>query len=124
MSEATQHARAQKARRSGQQAEALALAHLQSCGLVLLARNVRFKVGELDLVMRHRDTVVFVEVRWRGRSSYASAAQSVVRAKQARVVRAAQCWLNSRGPVPPCRFDVIAIGPGQLDWIVDAFPGF
>lgn len=107
----------------GRQAEDQALAYLQGQGLCLLSRNVRFKVGELDLVMKDQESIVFVEVRWRSRSAYVSAAESVNRSKQARMIKAAHCWLATCGSLPPCRFDVVAIGPAGINWIRAAFSG-
>ncbi len=103
--------------------EARALDHLQTQGLTLLARNVRFRVGELDLVMRDGLTIVFVEVRSRSPSAYGTAADSVGLKKQIKVQRAAALWLQSQrfAREPPCRFDVVAIDGDMLRWIPNAF---
>ena len=111
------------AQRQGDAAENLALRYLQGRGLRLIARNVRFKVGELDLIMRQGQTIVFVEVRHRSAGAYGTAADSVGRNKQTKLIRAAGLWLQSqhfRYP-PACRFDVITSDSGGLAWIQDAF---
>jgi putative endonuclease len=105
--------------------EAVALAHLRGAGLQLLARNVRFKGGELDLVMRDGATVVFVEVRYRVNQRFGGGAASVDIRKRRKLVLAAQLFLQ-RHPVlalQRCRFDVVdASGdPLRLDWLRDAF---
>jgi putative endonuclease len=107
----------------GQRAEAQALAYLQAQGLILIARNVRYRCGELDLIMRDQHTLAFIEVRWRRPSRFVSAAASVDFRKQQRLIRAARCWLaaNAGSRPPPCRFDVVACTPGHLDWIPNAF---
>jgi len=107
----------------GQQAESHALAYLQAQGLILIAGNVRYRCGELDLIMQDQYTVVFVEVRWRRPSRFGSAAASVDFRKQQRLIRAARYWLLvNTGPLPPpCRFDVVASGPDHLHWIRNAF---
>jgi len=113
---------AARAKASGQAAEDAALQYLQGQGLCLIARNARFRVGELDLIMQDQTTIVFVEVRWRGPSVFGSAAASVDWRKQQRIIRAAQLWLafNSKG-LPACRFDVVAVSPGCLEWFAGAF---
>ncbi len=113
--------------RDGAAQETLALGHLEAAGLQLLARNVASRVGELDLVMQDGDILVFVEVRSRTSSRFGGAAASVTFAKQGRLARAAQVFLKTtwRGPLPRCRFDVVAISPEGIDWLRDAFtPGY
>lgn len=107
----------------GARAEDRALACLLQSGLTLLERNAASALGELDLVMRDGATVVFVEVRARADARYGGAAASVTPAKQRRLRRIAQQWLQARagGRWPPCRFDVVAIDGGRIDWIRDAF---
>ena len=85
-------------------------------------------MGELDLVMRDGDTVVFVEVRYRQQSHWGSAAESVNRAKQHRLIHTAQHYLlnTPRLANQPCRFDVIAAegdpsNPKSYHWIREAF---
>jgi len=112
----------QKAHQRGQWAEAQALAYLQSQGLVLCARNVRYRCGELDLIMTHGTQLVFVEVRYRARSDYGGAAASVGPLKRQRIWRAAMLWLQAQpGPPPACRFDLVVLGPGGLQWLPAAF---
>jgi putative endonuclease len=92
-----------------------------------LARNLRCRAGEIDLVARDGPVLVFVEVRQRRDRRYGGAAASVNRAKQARLIRAARYFLpvlsraHFAGVQPPCRFDVVSIEDGRIDWIRDAF---
>lgn len=112
---------------SGAQAEALAARALTRAGLTMLARNVRCRGGEIDLIAEHGEVVVFIEVRLRRHGGFGGAAESIDFRKQARVVLAAQHWLMGAGARyqnRPCRFDVVlmsGLGPGQLEWIKDAF---
>jgi putative endonuclease len=107
----------------GAQAEQLAERFLVSQGLVVLARNYRVKIGEIDLVCRERETVVFVEVRKRSEGAlggrFGGAAASITRAKQTRLVRAAQTFLMQFGDRPPAaRFDAILVGsPTEIEWL-------
>ena len=110
--------------RTGLEAEQQAREYLQQAGLRLVVATVRYKVGEIDLIMRDGQTVVFVEVRSRRSMAWGGAAASVDFRKQQRIQRAAQCWLQSRFAGrgwPECRFDVVAIEGGRLTWIRQAF---
>jgi putative endonuclease len=103
--------------------ETRALEFLQRQRMKLVARNVRCRGGEIDLVMRdERGALVFVEVRARMSRRYADAATSVGATKRMRIVRAAQHYLMTwRGALPVCRFDVIAFDAGRIRWLADAF---
>lgn len=110
-------------RQQGQSAEATARRFLEQAGLRLLDENWQARCGELDLVMRHDETIVFVEVRYRGAGAWVDGAASVDGRKQARLIRAAQLWLQRHGnPDRPCRFDVVSLGrSADPEWIRDAF---
>lgn len=125
---AARRADAARAKRAdGAAAEDRALAHLQAAGLALVARNARFRLGEIDLVMRDGAALVFVEVRYRGARSHGGAGASVQAGKQRRLVRAAGAWLAHHPGMAalPCRFDVVALeGPADaptLAWHRAAF---
>jgi putative endonuclease len=109
----------------GDAAEDRALAHLQRQGLRLVARNYRTPGrggGEVDLIMRERDgTLVFVEVRKRSGSGFGGAAASVGWMKQRRIVFAARHFLLRLREPPPCRFDVVSMENGALQWMRAAF---
>lgn len=100
--------------------EQYALGWLRARGLVLIEENFRCAGGEIDLVMRDGDMVVFVEVRQRDDPEHGGAAASIGPAKIRRLVRAARWWLLRCERLPPCRFDVIAIDGEHLDWLRDA----
>ena len=78
--------------------------------------------GEVDLILRDRDgTLVFVEVRKRRTSAFGGAAGSVTYSKQRSIVLAAHHFLRNYGSPPPCRFDVVAIEDGRIEWLKAAF---
>jgi putative endonuclease len=108
---------------AGEAAEDFALARLRDAGLALLARNVRFPFGELDLVMHEGATLVFVEVRKRRSAAFGGGLASVDRGKRRKLARAAQAWLcrNAAWSQAPCRFDVVALSPRGLEWRRAAF---
>ena len=109
----------------GTAAETLALHYLEAQGLTLETRNFRCRGGELDLIMRDGEHLVFVEVRSRRYARYGDPAESVTRTKQQRLLRAATVYLQRQSSDRPCRFDVVAIlhpdDAPHIEWIRDAF---
>jgi putative endonuclease len=111
----------------GRAAEDAALRFLLSMGCVLLQRNYRCRLGEIDLIVRDGESLVFVEVRARDSDTFGGAAASVDRGKQRRLAAAARHFLmtHPRAAIRPARFDVIAIsgdsGERAPRWIRAAF---
>jgi putative endonuclease len=109
----------------GDAAEDHALDYLARQGLKLVARNYRTPHrggGEIDLILWDRDgTLVFVEVRKRASRSFGGAAGSIGLVKQRRIVFAARHYLLRLAQVPPCRFDVISMEGGGIQWMRAAF---
>lgn len=106
---------------TGRHGEELAAAFLQAKGLVVLEKNFRAKVGEIDIVAKDGDEVVFVEVRARASADFGGAAASVGASKRRRLVKAARLWLQVRGWDGACRFDVVAVDGGKLEHLPAAF---
>ncbi|GLR63155.1 YraN family protein [Marinospirillum insulare] len=111
----------------GQAAEDAAALMLQQAGLSLVERNFSCKTGELDLIFKDNEELVFVEVRFRKNQHFGGALASVTPAKQQKLQRAANYYLGRWKNPPACRFDVIAM---TLDthqqliceqWIKNAF---
>jgi putative endonuclease len=109
----------------GDAAEDAALHYLQQAKLRLLERNYRTPGrggGEIDLIMQTPDgTTVFVEVRQRTNVSYGGAAGSVSPIKQRRIIFAARHYLMRLREPPPCRFDVVLLEHGEIEWLQAAF---
>lgn len=113
----------------GEDYETTAAHWLSARGVRVIARNFSGRTGEIDIVARDRDHLVFLEVRARSNRAYSSAAGSVDRRKQQRIVRTAQLFLQRHPALAclPCRFDVIAFEPPQsghkleIHWIIGAF---
>lgn len=106
--------------RIGDAGEDMALAYLQQHRLALVERNFVCKGGEIDLIMRSGDMLVFVEVRHRAVGRFGDAAASVTRRKQNRLIVAAQSYLQRYRHPPACRFDVVAIDGAVITWLKDA----
>jgi putative endonuclease len=104
----------------GAAAEAMAAEFLRSRGLAVMVRNYRCRLGEIDLIARHGDTLVFVEVRLRSSAAFGGAAASIGAAKRRRMSRAARHYLSTLDDEPPCRFDAIlldALDPARIEWL-------
>lgn len=112
---------------AGSAAESAAARLLTKHGLQPVDANVRYRDGELDLVMRDGGTLVFVEVRYRASEDFGGAAASVTPAKQRRLIRAATRYLAAHRAYAqlPCRFDVVCASGDphalELQWLRAAF---
>jgi putative endonuclease len=114
--------RAESGSAIGDRQEQRAEHYLTRQGLKLLARNYRCRHGEIDLIMRDGDALVFIEVRYRKNARFGSAAASVTTGKQRRIIRTAQHYLQHHPSGADCRFDVLAMtGSEHLEWLKNAF---
>lgn len=99
-------------KRPGQSGEDMACAHLEGRGMRVLERNFRCRGGEIDLIVRDREAVVFVEVKERTGDSHGVAIEAVTPLKRRRLMRAARIYAAQHGLMDAfLRFDVVAI-----DW--------
>jgi putative endonuclease len=121
-----------KKREFGQLQEQIAAEYLIDKGLELLLTNFQCRLGEIDLIMRDDDTLVFVEVRYRRSDKFGSAIESVDYRKQTRLRRCAEYFLISHGLADKlaCRFDILGLSPGapdreegkpRVEWLQNAF---
>lgn len=106
---------------SGGDGEDRAAALLERHGLAIVARNYRTRFGEIDIVARDGDCLVFVEVRARAGPGFGGAAGSIGARKQSRIVAAARLYLMQTRCRLPCRFDVVTLEAGELEWLRAAF---
>lgn len=112
----------------GSQYETLAAAYLNKQGLSIIASNYTTRAGEVDLIGRVGDTLVFCEVRYRQNNRHGSPLESITLSKQKKIVRAASHYLQTTKQWHlDVRFDAIAIsdhpddGSPQIEWIKSAF---
>lgn len=111
---------------TGKLGEDIAVEHLAGMGYEILERNFRCPLGEIDIVARDHETLVFVEVRSRRTDNYGSPLESIGFAKQKKLSRVAECYLNRHGLHQiRARFDVVAvklrISSSEVELIRDAF---
>ncbi len=105
----------------GANTERSALEYLQANGCRLVARNVRFRVGEIDLIVRDGDTLVFVEVRGRGYGSLETAEAALPPAKRRKLWRAIEVYLLrqnilERSEFRAIRIDFLATNGAEWFW--------
>jgi putative endonuclease len=114
-------------REFGTHMENIALHYLQKQGLRLLERNFQCFSGEIDLIMRDRVQVIFVEVRHRGHAKYGSALESITPAKIQKLTKAATLYLQRKKWLytVSSRFDVVALDGDSTEpvvsWIKNAW---
>jgi putative endonuclease len=111
----------------GLQGERVAEAFLRKRGLKSIARRFSTPVGEIDLVMRAAETVVFVEVKTLRDRTFKDPQDQVRHSKQRKLVKAAKWFLTRRRWTDkPCRFDVVAVvlpeaGEPEVEHFPEAF---
>ena len=89
---------------------------------MILERNFRCRRGEIDIIARDGETLVFAEVRLRTRNDFGGAAASIGARKRARMTAAALYYLGRRSRMPPCRFDALLLDSLDIDrieWLKD-----
>lgn len=89
--------------------ESVAAAYLRKKHYTLVAANYRCRFGEIDLIVRNRTNLVFVEVKLRKSADFATAVEYVDRKKQARIKTAAELWLSENPTALQPRFDVVEV---------------
>jgi len=98
----------------GQKGERRAAAYLRLRGYQVLERNYRVPQGEIDLIARRGETLVFVEVKSRKDDSYGTPIEAVSSQKVKRVSAVAAVYLSRyEKPYNVCRFDIVAVGPDK-----------
>lgn len=119
-------------RKQGEHTENLACQYLEKKGFKLIEKNFNCRVGEIDLIMKDNNSLVFVEVRYRRSNNFGSGAESITASKQAKLIKTASLYLQQHAKLDkyPARFDVVSItGFVETDninnihfnWIENAF---
>lgn len=94
---------------TGQRGEQRAAEFLQRHGYTILARNYRWKHGELDIVCEDAQYLIFVEVKTRSSEAWGAPREAVTAHKRERLIETAQCWLLQHPTTKQPRFDVIEV---------------
>ncbi|MDO4322425.1 MAG: YraN family protein [Lachnospiraceae bacterium] len=103
--------------------ERKAAEYLQKNGYQILERNYRCRAGEIDLVARQGEYLVFAEVKYRRGPGRGSGLEAVDWRKQRRILRAASWYIREKriSPEHPCRFDVVSFRGDAVTLVQDAF---
>lgn len=108
---------------AGREGEAKAAEYLRKKRYEIIGANYRCRFGELDLIAKKRDLVVFVEVKLRKNDHFGAASDAVTLSKRDKLKKAALFWLAATDCTLPTRFDVIEIyrETGRINHIENAF---
>ena len=110
-------------RKIGSAYEDLACERLEAEGMQILARNYRVRIGEIDIIARDQEELVFIEVKYRSSLDYGGAEYAIPPAKQ-RTIRRVAAWYMSQNHIRPdsfCRFDAILIDGEDVTHIRNAW---
>ena len=117
--------------KQGEDAEAACCAYLKSQGLKLVETNFHCRHGEIDIIMLEKKTLVFVEVRFRKNNYFGGGLESITTAKQGKLRRTAELFLQQNTHYENARFDVVSMSKSNqtsgkqqsysFDWITNAF---
>jgi putative endonuclease len=105
----------------GAAGEDAACRRLRQAGYLIVTRNWRTRLGEIDVVARDGDVLVFIEVKLRSSAGFGGAEGAVGPAKRRRLVAAAKAFLAAHRCELAARFDVVAIEEGEVRIVRDAF---
>ncbi len=111
-------------RKVGADKESLAATFLEKQGVAILERNYRSRSGEIDLIGREGEYLVFFEVKYRNNADMGHPEEAVGYAKQRQICRVADYYrcVRQLSPRTAVRYDVIAIEGEQMRWVKNAFP--
>ncbi len=113
----------------GNETEDIACQYLKKNGLILITKNFSHRIGEIDLIMKHNNFIVFIEVRYRKNTNYGYPEETVTLKKQKKIKTTALLFLakHSEFKNTQPRFDVVAMMPDNntnnmsINWIQNAF---
>lgn len=113
-------------REIGSAYEQKAVKYLKNNGYTIIEQNYFCKYGEIDIIAKKNDMLVFVEVKYRKNSKVGLGESAVNKNKQTHIIRSAQNYLITKYKTDEvaCRFDVIAINGSMLHHIKNAFDGY
>lgn len=106
----------------GDMGEALAREFLKAAGYVVLNTNFRCRFGEIDIIARDKEYIVFIEVKYRRSLAFGYPKEAVIKSKQATIRRVAEAYIQKHNLAgSDFRFDVIEILNDEINHIVNAF---
>jgi putative endonuclease len=117
--------------KQGEDAEAACYRYLRSQGLKAVDKNFSCRHGEIDIIMLDKKMLVFIEVRFRKNDTFGGGLESITAAKQLKLRKSAEFYLQQNQQHKNARFDVVSMSKNNqtsdnkqeyfFDWITDAF---
>ena len=117
--------------KQGEDAEAACCEYLRARGLKAVDKNFNCRHGEIDIIMLDKKILVFVEVRYRKNNNFGGGLESITTAKQLKLRKAAELYLQKNQRYKNARFDVVSMSKNNqtsdnkqeyfFEWITDAF---
>lgn len=110
-------------RKTGGRYEAWAAAFLEKKGYRILERNYYTRCGEIDVIARQGNVLVFIEVKFRSSGGYGDPLEAVTLRKRRNIRSAARIYMKNHGigESVPCRFDVVGILGSEVTVVENAF---
>ena len=112
----------------GDQYEKTARVYLEKAGLTLIQSNFHCRFGEIDLIMKDKTTICFIEVKYRSTLKFGGAAAAISRSKQVKLIKTANFYIMQNQTISnsPFRFDTITLqgdsnNKPEINWIQNAF---
>lgn len=93
----------------GDKGEDLAVSELEKASYKIIERNFRTRFGEIDIIAKDDNTLVFVEVKMKSSIRFGTPAEMITKRKQLKIKRMAECYLLEHGYKGPCRIDAVTI---------------
>lgn len=98
---------------------------MESIGYDIIEQNFRCRIGEIDIIAKDKNTLVFVEVKYRSTLSYGYSGEAIDKRKQQKIYRSAEFYLaaNRISASISCRFDAVLLDGNKISHIKNAFGG-
>ena len=105
----------------GIEAERNARVFLEKKGYTFVDKNIKYRFGELDLIMYYKKSYVFVEIKYRSSEKYGGSTAAITHSQRQRLIKAANRYMQLKKINCPARFDFIGIDSEKIIWIQNAF---
>ena len=106
----------------GKKHEDEAVRYLENLNYKIMEQNFKvLPIGEIDIIAKDKDTIVFVEVKYRKNKNFGTPAEFVRKSKQKKVIKTALCYIKQNKIKADIRFDVISICQTEIEHIKNAF---
>lgn len=111
-------------KKTGTAYEIIAANYLKEQGVQIIEMNYRLSQGEIDIIGKDKNVLVFIEVKYRKNASYGQPWEAILIKKQKRICYVAKQYVYSKGWKGQIRFDVVSICGNEIHWFLNAFSGY